>query len=132
MALVKLGKSVGHADLHSTAQALLSVDMSQTLLALGYLTDLDKTSLCFVPFSLDFGFPVTGATRTVLSPELVSIFVGSLLNSSLANRANDHVKLVSITSNATSMVLRPSVLSAKYFSTILALEWHEITLAALR
>jgi len=105
--------------------------MSQALFALGCLADLDKTSLCFVPFSLDLGFSLTGTTRTVLSPELVSIFVGSLLNSSLANRANDHVKLVSITSYAASMVGGPPVRSAKYFSTILALEWHEITLAAL-
>ena len=67
----------------------------------------------------------------MLLPELISILVSPLLNSFFANGADYDIELVSISTDAASVVIWPSMVSTKDFFTELALKRHEISLITL-
>ena len=121
-----------HAGSHSASGTLHSIDLSETCFAFIRLTDLDLTSLLSVTLRLEFLLTLTISTRTMLTPNLVSVFVSSHLDPSFTDRTNDDVELVSITTNATAMVGGAPMFATEDLAAILALKWHEVTLMALR
>ena len=129
---MRLRQPVLHARLNHASITLLPRDVSQPVFAASDLAYFDPGRV--LPVSFRFHFSLTFAlTRAVMhSPQLISIFVRLLLNPCLANRAYYDIKLIPIAPNFASMIVRASMVPTEYFTAVLALEGHKVSLMAFR